>query len=120
VVTPAARGAATLRVPARARNLSPINSSKGYFLDMRSANNVIAFGNNHWTNVPMMNAVLHPATGKEMQYKDLMKKSTMGPLYKKGFGNELGRLFQGIRDIQGTNTCFFVQLINIPKDRKIT
>jgi hypothetical protein len=48
----------------------------------------------------MMNAVLHPATGKEMQYKDLMKNSTLGPLYKKGFGNELGHLFQGIRDIQ--------------------
>jgi hypothetical protein len=27
--------------------------------------------------------------------------------------------FQGIHDIQGTNTCLFVELINIPKDRKI-
>jgi hypothetical protein len=30
------------------------------------------------------------------------------------------RLFQGIRDIPGTDTCFFVELTNIPKDRKIT
>jgi hypothetical protein len=29
-------------------------------------------------------------------------------------------LFQGIRDIQGTSTCFFVELKNIPKDIKIT
>jgi hypothetical protein len=87
---------------------------------MGSANNAIAFGNNHWATVPMMNSVLHPATDKEMQYKDLVKKSTLGPLYKKVFGNEHGRLFQGIRDIQGTSTCFFVELTNIPKDRKIT
>jgi hypothetical protein len=29
-------------------------------------------------------------------------------------------LFQGIRDIQETNTCFFSELKNIPKDIKIT
>jgi hypothetical protein len=77
---------------------------------MGSANHAMASGN---TNVPMMNAVLHPATGKEIQYKDLMKHSTLGPLYKKGLGNELGRLCQGIRDIQGTITCFFVDITNI-------
>jgi hypothetical protein len=36
------------------------------------------------------------------------------------FGNECGHLFQGIRDIPGTDTCFFIKLKNIPKDRKIT
>jgi hypothetical protein len=40
---------------------------------MGSAKNAIALGNNKWTNVPMMNTVLHPATGKEIQYKDIMK-----------------------------------------------
>jgi hypothetical protein len=30
------------------------------------------------------------------------------------------RLFQGIRDIPGTDTCFFIKLTNIPKDRKVT
>jgi hypothetical protein len=87
---------------------------------MGSANHAISFENNHWTNVPMMNAVLHPATGKEMQYKDIMKHPLLGPLYKRVFENELGRLCQGIRDIKGTNTCFFVELKNIPKDRNIT
>jgi hypothetical protein len=84
---------------------------------MGSANHVIASG---YTNVPIMNSVLQPATGKEMQYNDLTKHPTLGPLYKKGLGNELGCLCQGIRDIQGTNNCFFVELANIPKDRKIT
>jgi hypothetical protein len=29
-----------------------------------NANNAIPLGNNHWTTKPMMNAVLHPASGK--------------------------------------------------------
>jgi hypothetical protein len=87
---------------------------------MGSATNAIPLGGNHWTKPPMMNAVLHPASGREMQYKDIMQHPTLGPKYKTGFGNELGRLCRGIRDIQGTNTCFFVELSNIPKDRKIT
>jgi hypothetical protein len=37
-----------------------------------------------------------------------------------GVISAVGRLFQGIRDIPGTDTCFFVELKNIPKDRKIT
>jgi hypothetical protein len=49
-----------------------------------------------------------------------MQHPTLGPKYKTGFGNELGRFCQGIRDIQGTSTCFFVELSNIPKDQKIT
>jgi hypothetical protein len=41
---------------------------------MGSANCVIAFDENHWTQTPMMNSVIHPVTGKEMHYKDLMKE----------------------------------------------
>jgi hypothetical protein len=49
-----------------------------------------------------------------------MQHPTLGPKYKTGFGNEFGRICKGIRDIQGTNTCFFVELSNVPKDRNIT
>jgi hypothetical protein len=87
---------------------------------MGSVNHAISFCTNHWTNMPMANAVIHPITGKEMQYMDLVKDLTLEPLWKRGFGNDLGRLFKGIRDVQGTNTCFFVELTNIPKDRHIT
>jgi hypothetical protein len=55
-----------------------------------------------------------------MEYTALMKDPSLQPLWKRGFGNEFGRLFQGIRDIPGTDTCFFVALTKIPKDRKIT
>jgi hypothetical protein len=55
-----------------------------------------------------------------MEYMALMNDPELQPLWKRGFSNEAGRLFQGIRDIPGTNTCFFVELTNIPKKRKIT
>jgi hypothetical protein len=54
-----------------------------------------------------------------MQYRDIMKHPLLSPRYKRGFENELGRLCQGIRDIKGTNNCFFVELKSIPKDQKI-
>jgi hypothetical protein len=44
----------------------------------------------------------------------------VGPQYKKGLDNELGRLCQGIGDIQGINTCFFVELTRLTKDHKFT
>jgi hypothetical protein len=50
----------------------------------------------------------------------LMKDPRLQPLWKRGFGNEYGRLFQGIRDIPGTNTCLFIKLTNVLTDRKIT
>jgi hypothetical protein len=49
-----------------------------------------------------------------------MKDPRLQPLWTPGFGNECGLLFQGIRDIPGTNTCFFIKLKNIPNDRNIT
>jgi hypothetical protein len=119
VVTPATRNPAPPRLPTGARQFSPRNLSED-FLDMGGANCAIAFGENHWTKTQMTNSVIHPVTGKEMQYKDLMKDPELGPLFEIGLGNELGRICQGIRDIAGTNTAFFVELASIPKAQKIT
>jgi hypothetical protein len=80
----------------------------------------IALGNSHWSQVHQGDAVVHPIPGKEMEYMALKKYPRLQPLCQWGFGSECGRLFQGIRDIPGTNTCFFIKLTNIPKDIKIT
>jgi hypothetical protein len=80
----------------------------------------IALGNNHWSQRHQANSVIHPVTGKEMEYSALMKDPRLQPLWARGFGNECGRLFQGIQYIPGTDTCLFVDLKNIPNDRKIT
>jgi hypothetical protein len=87
--------------------LSPWNLSWD-FLDIGGANCAIAFGKNHWTTTPMMNTVINPVAGKEMQYKDLMKDPELGLLFEIGLNNELCRICQGIRDIAGTNTAFLL------------
>jgi hypothetical protein len=87
---------------------------------MDSAHMAISLGHNHWSQQHQANAVIHPMTGKEMEYSALMKDPHLQPLWTRGFGNECGRLFQVIRDIPGTDTCFFIELPNIPNDRKIT
>jgi hypothetical protein len=56
-------------------------------LDLRGANCAIALGEYHWTKTHMMNSVIHPITGKEMQYKDLMKDPDLGPLFEIGLSN---------------------------------
>jgi hypothetical protein len=78
----------------------------------------ISLGNHHWSQKHHANEVVHPVTGKEMEYTALMKDPTLQPLWKRGFGNEVGHLFRGICDIPGTNTCLYVELTNVPKDRK--
>jgi hypothetical protein len=87
---------------------------------MNTAHMAIALRNNHWSRQHLANAVTYPATGKEMEYMALMKDPRLKPLWKRGFCNECGRLLQGIWDIAGTDTCFFITLTDIPKDRKIT
>jgi hypothetical protein len=55
-----------------------------------------------------------------MEYMALMKDPHLQPLWTCGFGNECGRIFQGIRYTPGTDTCFFIKLTNMPTERKIT
>jgi hypothetical protein len=118
VATPSTRIAAPPRVPARAP--PPPETCPNAISGTWAAPKTPYLWATTIEKTPMMNAVLHPASGKEMQYTYIMQHPKLGPKYKTGFGNELGLLCQVIRDIQGTNTCFFVELSNIPKDRKIT
>jgi hypothetical protein len=120
VVTPMTGQAASPKVPARTQNLSPINWSQDDLCNMETANLVIALVANHWYQQHFPHAVVHTVTGKQMEYMALMKDPDLQTLWKRGFSNEAGRFFQSIRDIPGTNPCFFVELKNIPKDRKIT
>jgi hypothetical protein len=87
---------------------------------MDTANMAIALRDNHCSRQHQANAIIHPVTGKEMECAVLMKDPRLRPLWTRGFGNECGCLFQGIRDIPGTDTCFFINLTNIETDRNIT
>jgi hypothetical protein len=120
VVTPRTLRPSPPRVPTRSQRLSPRNLSQNDFCEMDTAHMAIALRDNHWSQQHLANAVIHPVTGKEMEYTALMKDPRLQPLWTRGFGNECGRLFQGIRDIPRTDTCIFIKLNNVPKDRKIT
>jgi hypothetical protein len=79
---------------------------------MKTANIAIALGKNHWSQQHVAKAVVHSVAGKHIEYMALMNDPDLQPLRKRGFGNEAGRLFQGI--------YFLVELTSIPKDRKMT
>ena len=53
-------------------------------------------------------AVFDQETGKLLEYRQLTKMPKCKARWDKSFANELGRLAQGIRDIEGTNTIFFI------------
>jgi hypothetical protein len=115
VVTPMTSQPSPPRVPRRSQNLAPRNLSQDDFCGMDTSHMAISLGNHHWSQQHQANAVAHPITGKEMEYMALIKDPHLQPLWKRGFGNEVGRLFQGIRDIPRTDTCFFIKLTNIQK-----
>jgi hypothetical protein len=96
VVTPMTRNPSPTRVPTRSQNLSPRNLSQNNICGMDTAHMAITLGNHHWSQQHQANAVIHPITGKEMEYMALMKDPCLQPLWKRGFGNECRRLLQGI------------------------
>ena len=62
-------------------------------------------------------AVIDNDTGEQLKYRDLIKKDKCRDTWIKSLANELGQLAQGVRDIKGTDTVFFVLKYEIPKDR---
>ena len=60
--------------------------------------------------------VIYEDTGKALEYRDLIKKEKYLDTWSTSLANELGRLAQGISDVKGTNTIFFIPKSEIPKD----
>ena len=62
-------------------------------------------------------AIVDEVSDRSLEYRDLIKDPKRAATWQTSLGNELGRLSQGIRDIKGTNTIFFIPKSEIPKDR---
>jgi hypothetical protein len=120
MVTPRTLGPSPTRLPTCSQRLSPHNLSQYDLCGMDTAHMNIALGDNHWYRQNLANAVINPITGKEIKYMAIMKDPLLQPLYTRGFGIKFSRIFQGIRDIPGIDTCFCIDLNNIPEDRNIT
>ncbi len=63
-------------------------------------------------------AIIEDITGDVLEYCHLIKSDTHQPIWQKSFANELGCLFQGIRDIKGTDTCFLIHRNQMPKHKR--
>jgi hypothetical protein len=73
VITPMTSRPAPPRVPMCSQNIPPLNLSQNNFFGMDTANMAISLGNHHCYQQHQANAVVHPITGKEMEYMALMK-----------------------------------------------
>jgi hypothetical protein len=88
VVTPRTLNPSPPRVPTRSQRPSPRNLSQNDFCGMDTAHMAISRGDNHWSRQYLATAVIHPVTGKEMEYMSLMKDPCLQPLWTRGFGKE--------------------------------
>jgi hypothetical protein len=96
VLTPRTLCQSPPRVPTGSQRLSPRNLSQDDFCGIDSAHMAISLGHTNWSQQHHTNAVIHPVTEKEMEYLALMKDPRLQPFWTRGFGNECGRLLQGI------------------------
>ena len=63
----------------------------------------------------MLNAVLDEDTGELMEYRHLIKNPKYRVIWGNAYGNELGRLAQGMKgQVNGTNTIFCIDKKDIP------
>jgi hypothetical protein len=81
VVTPRTLCPSPPRLPTCSQRLSPRNLSQDDFCGMDTAHMAIALGDNHWSRQHLANAIIHPITGKEMEYTALMKDPQLKPLW---------------------------------------
>ena len=72
-------------------------------------------------------AVTHPVTGKQMEYRDLVKDPAYAKRWKRSKANELGRLLQGAgkkengeQRIKGYNCCDVIHKHEVEKGQTIT
>jgi hypothetical protein len=82
------------KVLMRSQKLSPRNLSQDDFCVMETANMAIALVNQHCSQQHHANAVVHPVTGKEMEYTALMKDPSLQPLWKQGLATKSDASFK--------------------------
>jgi hypothetical protein len=85
------------RVPYRSQSLSPRNFSKDYFCSMDSAHMAIALGQNHWSKHHQSNTVIHPVSGKEMDYLALTKDPVYSHFGREALATNAGAILRNSR-----------------------
>jgi hypothetical protein len=65
-----------------------------------------------------LGTIIDKDTGAVLKYRHLIKNPATKLVWETSFANKTGRLFQGIHDLKGTNTCFFIQNLQVPTNKK--
>jgi hypothetical protein len=69
----------------------------------------------------MANAVIHPTTGANMEYRGLIADKEMFPTWDRVAANEFCRLAQGVGGrIKGSNTIYFIPRSAVPPNNTFT
>jgi hypothetical protein len=71
-------------------------------------------------SINFIGAIVNDIMGNILKYRHLIKSNTHKDIWHHSFANKLGRLFQGIRDIKGTDTCFFIAKDKMPWHKQAT
>jgi hypothetical protein len=72
------------------------------------------------STIHFIGAFINNNTGDVLGYHHLMKIDKHKKVWANGFTNEIGQLFQGIRNVPGTDTCFFIPKSLIPAHKRPT
>ena len=66
-------------------------------------------------------AIVDGSTGELLEYRHLMQREEHKEVWGNSFGNEIGRLAQGIPGrVEGTDTIDFIHKHAVPHDRTVT
>jgi hypothetical protein len=69
------------------------------------------------STVTFIGTIIDNNTGNVLEYQHLMKMDKHKKVWAHGFDNEIGQIFQGIRDVPGTDTCFFIPKSLVPSHK---
>jgi hypothetical protein len=72
------------------------------------------------TSINFIGAIIDDIPGNVLEYRHLIKSDKHKNIWQHSFAYELGRLFQGIRNIKGTNICFFIEKDKMPRHKRAT
>jgi hypothetical protein len=72
------------------------------------------------STIDFIGAIIDNDTGNVLEYQHRMKMDKHNHVCAHDFANEIGGLFQGIRNVHGTDTCFFIPKSYVPAHKRPT
>jgi hypothetical protein len=67
-----------------------------------------------------LGAIINNNTGAILENQHLVKNPATKSVWETSFVNKIGHLFQGIQNLKGTDTCFFIKKLLVPTNKRPT